>query len=61
MRSFPVGDRGLALAKPSWTCAELDKHTELRLLSLRERGWGHQDVVSCMRADAEELALTAPL
>jgi SAM-dependent methyltransferase len=56
---FPAGDRGLALAKPAWTCAELDRHAELRLLSLRERGWGHQDVVSCMRADEQELALTA--
>jgi SAM-dependent methyltransferase len=56
--NYPGYDRGLALAKPSWVCSELDQHPELRLLGLRERGWGIQDTVSCMRADAEELAFT---
>jgi SAM-dependent methyltransferase len=57
-RDYPNVTWGLALVKPSWVCAELDKHSQLRLLGLREHGWGYQDVVSCMRADEHELALT---
>jgi SAM-dependent methyltransferase len=56
--NYPGYDRGLSLAKPSWICAELDQHPELRLLGLRERGWGIQDAVSCVRADTQELRLT---
>jgi SAM-dependent methyltransferase len=55
--AFPGVDWGLTLAKPSWVCSELEKHHELRLLSLIEHGWGYQDVVSCVRADARELEL----
>jgi SAM-dependent methyltransferase len=53
-QDYPGANWGLALAKPWWICAELDRHPELRLLGIREHGWGYQDVVSCMRADAEE-------
>ena len=57
-RPYPAGG-GLSLAKPSWACAELDKHGALRLLGYREHAWGYQDVISCMRADERELALTS--
>jgi SAM-dependent methyltransferase len=57
-RDYPDVTWGLALVKPSWVCAELDKHAELRLLTFTEGGWGYQDVVSCMRADEHELART---
>jgi SAM-dependent methyltransferase len=52
---FPEHERGVTLVKPWWTCAELEHHHDLRLLSLREYAWGEQDVVACMRADAADL------
>ena len=54
--NYPGYDRGLSLTKPSWICSELENHRELRLLGLREWAWGIQDVVSCIRGDAQDLA-----
>jgi hypothetical protein len=46
---FPGYEQGITLAKPSWVCAELEKHPGLRLLGLHEAGFTQQDVYSCMK------------
>lgn len=38
---------GTTLNRPSWVCARIEERPALRLIGLREQGWGRQDVVSC--------------
>jgi SAM-dependent methyltransferase len=40
-------DYGTTLNSPSWVCAQIERRPGLRLLGMREEGWGRQDVVSC--------------
>lgn len=41
---------GIALAKPSWVCLELEQLPTLRLHNYFQRGFGAQDIFSCVRA-----------
>ncbi len=51
--SMPV-NYGISIANPSWTCAEIERRSALRLVMYKEGGWGHQqdwwsqDVVGCV-------------
>jgi SAM-dependent methyltransferase len=42
-------DYGTSLSRPSWVCGQIERRPGLRLLGYREKGWGRQDVVSCVR------------
>lgn len=52
--SMPL-NYGISIADPSWTCAELERRSSLRLVLYKEAGWGpaldwwSQDVVGCVR------------
>lgn len=43
------GNWGVALAKPSWVSAQIERFPTLRLVSYMEGAWGPQDAVGCAR------------
>jgi SAM-dependent methyltransferase len=59
----PPRPYGIAAARPSWVCTQLEQHPELQLVAWTEGGWfGRQDAVTCRRTTErpDQSATTVP-
>jgi SAM-dependent methyltransferase len=48
--SLPV-TYGISVAKPTWVLRQIQRRTDLQLVSFTENRWGSQDVLTCLRVD----------